>query len=172
MSVLQYSDSTFTYLTVRYCTVLQFSLLCSVVLCCTAVFQSGTKIKTHLLSHLSFSCWHIFNLQLYFTDKTVQVTVSTTVIVSQSLLVFLQNYVSSIHGNVCNGQNKVWHFHRTYSPFISPLSQCGQENYVTETTITWPKQVISANVFPRLFIFYWILTWASSFITEWTAQPQ
>lgn len=28
---------------------------------------------------------------------------------------------------VCNGQNKVWHFNRTYSAFIHPLAQRGQE---------------------------------------------
>lgn len=93
MSVLQYSDSTLVYFTVRYCTLLYFAVL---------VFQSRAKIKTHLFFPISLVDTYSnhqnpfqgslpdFSSQVYFTDKTGQVTGSMAVMASHSLLVIIQ----------------------------------------------------------------------------------
>lgn len=103
MSVLQYSDSTLVYFTLRYCTLLYFAVL---------VFQSGAKIKTHLyfpflsLTHILINLpkERDFSSQDYFTGKTGQVTGSTTVMTSHTLLVIIENDASSIDGRVCDEQ--------------------------------------------------------------------
>lgn len=127
MSVLQYSDSTLGYLTLKYCTLLYFAVL---------VFQSGAKIKTHLFfPYLSLT--HVLTIKVlprerefYFTDKTGQVTGSVTVVTSHSLLVFIPNDVSSIDGSVCDEQG--W----TQNQSTLPPSPRGQEVDVTGTKTT------------------------------------
>lgn len=52
MSVLQYSDSTLGYFTLKYCTLSYFAVL---------VFQSGAKIKTHLFFPISLVDTHSNN---------------------------------------------------------------------------------------------------------------